>query len=226
MTNLSLNSGFYSMKNHWKFEKFKSKRILEIEKVGTKTNKKVNIPSKRDKNVMLNAFQNQFKIQQNLKSFYGGLSENYFSSILSKKSGALKNSKLCYLEKRLDVILFRLGLSSSIWESRKLILSNLILLNDKIILNTNYTKILKVGDKISINWDKFPKEAIENKNSVFLAKIKHLKYNLFAYNEAFPTHLLFQFSSSTVGGGGCQFEGYLIKEPIESEIYLPYNSNI
>ena len=176
---------------------------------------------------MLNAFQSKFKIKQNLKKFYGDLSENYFSSKLAKKSGKIKNSKLCYLEKRLDVILFRLGLSSSIFESRKLILNNLILLNDKLIPNNNYTKILKIGDKLTINWDQSPKgggNPIESSNAIFLAKIKHLKYNLFSYSEAFPTHLLFQFSSNNLGES--KFEGYLIKEPIESEIYLPYNLGI
>jgi ribosomal protein S4 len=117
------------------------------------------------------------------------------------------------MEKRLDVLIFRLGFSRSIFESRNLIKGGFVKLNDKTIDNKSITKIINIGTKITV----------ENTEIPYLAKIKHLKLNLLKM----PTHLFtpnlkdINLTSSTN-----KLEGYLIKEPIESEIFLPINYQI
>jgi ribosomal protein S4 len=88
------------------------------------------------------------------------------------------NSIICELEKRLDVILFRLGMASSILEARFLIKSGLIKINDKVVHSKSYSKSINIGSKISVDIS----------NLSYLAKIKHLKFNLGL--SKVPTHLM------------------------------------
>jgi ribosomal protein S4 len=119
------------------------------------------------------------------------------------------------MEKRLDVVIFRLGFARSILEARYLIKGGFVKIDDKAIDNKSVSKIVNVGSKITV----------ENTEVPYLAKIKHLKLNLLKM----PTHLFtpnlkdLNLTSST---SKTKLEGFLVKEPIESEIFLPYNYQI
>ncbi len=170
-------------------------RFTSITRVGTKDIQKVNILKN---NEILSEFQVQFKAKQQIKEFYGNLSERSFQQIKSK-------NKINLLEKRLDVLIYRLGFAKSVLEARILIKSGLVKINNNLVNRKAYKKIVSIGSKISVL----------NTGLAFLAKIKQLKFNL----EPLPTHLITpSLKEQTLN----QLDGYLIKEPVESELYLPY----
>lgn len=170
-------------------------RFTSITRVGTKDIQKVNILKN---NEILSEYQVQFKAKQQIKEFYGNLSEKSFQQIKS-------NNKINLLEKRLDVVIYRLGFAGSILEARILIKGGLVKINNNLVNKKAYKKIVSIGSKISVL----------SSELAYLAKIKQLKFNL----EPLPTHLIIP---SFKEQNSDQLDGYLIKEPVESELYLPY----
>ncbi len=165
-------------------------RYTSIARVGVKEIQKVNILRI---NEILSEYQVQFKAKQQIKEFYGGLSENSFQQIKG-------SNKINILEKRLDVLIFRFGFARSVQEARVLIKGGLVQLNNNLVNRKAYKKIVSIGSRITVL----------STDLAYLAKIKQLKYNL----EPQPTHLIVSIKD--------QLSGYLIKEPTESELYLPY----
>jgi ribosomal protein S4 len=205
MTNLSLKNIKNNIIDPHHRMAARSNNYIEVSKVGTKNSKKVIMPAKgKQKN--LTEFQNRFKAKQTIKKYYGNLSENYFAN---KKTNSATNSDslVCELEKRLDVVVFRLGFSSSILEARSLIKSGLVKINDKVVHSHSYSKSVNVGSKITVDVSKL----------TYLAKIKHLKFNLFKT----PTHLVTPSQIGASVGESSILEGYFIQNPIESEVFLP-----
>jgi len=203
MTNLSLknikNNIVGPHKNRWPQggpQKGAQRPIggaIEVAKVGTKTSKKVNLPAplrgsagRPAQRGILTEFQNRFKAKQVIKHYYGSLSENYLrSKILAPRMGA--HGVVCELEKRLDVLVFRFGFASSVLEARSFIKSGLVKINDKLAHTHSYSKPVNVGSKISILTPPVgaPKGRVQGARLAYLAKIKHLKFNLLKT----PTHL-------------------------------------
>jgi hypothetical protein len=70
-------------KNNLKGEK--PTRFTEISIVGAKFNKKVNMPKKQN---TLTEYQNQYKAKQQIKEFYGNISENTLNLIGKKASNS------------------------------------------------------------------------------------------------------------------------------------------
>lgn len=196
----------------------KANNYIEVSKVGTKSSKKVNMPSsQKGKQSSLTEFQIRFKAKQTIKHYYGSLSENYLQNIKIATSQKGGESFVCELEKRLDVVVFRLGFASSLLEARNLIKSGLVKINDKKVHSHSYSKPVNVGSKISIDIN-----ANNLGQTAYLAKIKHLKFNLFKT----PTHLVAPAVSNTYTTQGPtdlkgSLEGYFIQNPIESEVFLP-----
>lgn len=184
--------------SNWKNQERPAK-ILEISKVGTSEDKKVSLPAKKN----LTEYQAQFKAKQIFKKFYGDLSENEFKNLKKTQKNFTLN-----LEKRLDVVIFRLGFARSIFEARTLIKEKQVKLNDKLVNPAAYNQLIKLGSKISI----------EPSNKTYLAKIKHLKLNWLKL----PTHLLV-INQNNLNLNSLKFEGYFLKTPSESEIMYPYN---
>jgi hypothetical protein len=179
----------------------RANRFISITRVGTKEIQKVNILRN---NEILSEYQVQFKAKQSIKKFYGNLSEKSFQQISKKTS-----NKLILLEKRLDVLIFRLGFARSILEARALIKGGLVKIDNTNVSPKSHNKIVYIGSKISVF----------NTDIAYLAKFKQLKFNL----EPLPTHLFIpSFPTETIDIKVNQLEGYIIKEPIESELYLPY----
>lgn len=200
MNTLSLKKLKFNIKGE------KPTRFTEISIVGSKFTKKVNMPKKQN---TLTEYQNQYKAKQQIKEFYGDISETTLKIIGATAS----NSWFCEMEKRLDVVVFRLGFARSILEARYLIKGGFVKINDKAIDNKSITKIINVGSKITV----------ENTEVPYLAKIKHLKLNLLKM----PTHLFTpNVKDYSLASNTYKLEGFLVKEPIESEIFLPYNYQI
>lgn len=111
----------------------------------------------------------QLREKQKLR-FMFGLTEkqlkNYFGKAREKKGNtALHLSQ--YLEKRLDNVVFRLGLAPTRAASRQLINHGHVSVNDKKVRVASYQ--LRVGDKVSFIKDKsakipYIKAALENKD--------------------------------------------------------------
>jgi small subunit ribosomal protein S4 len=191
--------------------KEKPTRFTEISIVGSKTPKKVNMPKKQN---TLTEYQSQYKAKQQIKEFYGNLSETALKNLMKTASYSLL-PVVCEIEKRLDVVVFRLGFARSILESRSLIKGGFVKIDDKAIGNNSMTKRVSVGSKITVDTTEIS----------YLAKIQHLKLNLVKM----PTHLYTPYTNNLKGNlitqtpSNFKLEGYLIKNPIESEVYLPYN---
>lgn len=95
-----------------------------VSKAGSKEVKKVNILKKSE---MLSQFQSQFKAKQSIKKNYGQLSEKTYKRLT--KLGGSQQPLLCVIEKRLDVVLYRLGFARSILEARSLIKGGFVKVN-------------------------------------------------------------------------------------------------
>lgn len=104
-------------------------------------------PEKRNK-----FFQKRLFEKQQLKNFYGCIPEyqlkNLFKKLNQKKNqiNTFKNFILL-LESRLDIIVLRLKLAKTIFQSKQLINHGKIQVNNKIINKSNY--LLKKGDLIT-----------------------------------------------------------------------------
>ena len=105
-------------------------------------------PEKRNK-----FYQKRLFEKQQLKFFYGCLSEyqlkNLFQKLKKRKNkiNIFKNF-LVLLESRLDIIVVRLKLARTVFQSKQLINHCKIKVNDQIVNKSNY--LLKKGDVISL----------------------------------------------------------------------------
>lgn len=129
-------------------------------------------------------FYKFFILRQQFRVFYSFIKINNLKKIIlrSFKKKDSVNAFVYFLESRLDVILFRLNLVSSIREARQKILHGNILINGKIIKQSSYN--LKESDCLSFKKDKiifYKKKILESirckKN--FLIKIpNYIEYDL------------------------------------------------
>lgn len=125
-----------------------------------------------------------FILRQQFRVFYSFIKIKNLKKIIlrSLKKKDSVNAFVYYLESRLDVILFRLNLASSVREARQKILHGNVLINNKIVRQSSYN--LKEADCLSFRKDKiffFKKKLLENIRSKknFLNKIpNYIEYDL------------------------------------------------
>lgn len=103
-------------------------------------------PEKRNK-----FFQKRLFEKQQLKNFYGCIPEYQIKNLfkkLNKKKNKINTFKnfILLLESRLDIIVVRLKLAKTIFQSKQLINHGKIQVNNQIINKSNY--LLKKGDII------------------------------------------------------------------------------
>jgi small subunit ribosomal protein S4 len=152
-----------------KFDNFHKKKwkLLKKKKDFLKIKKKLEEKKK--------FFRERLNTKQQLKFFYGCLPEyqikNLFKSIKEKKN--IIEKFLILLESRIDIILFRLNISKSIFHSKQLINHGKIKVNNKIIKSQNI--FLKKGDIISI----------ENTKKLNKSKLNYIEVNNFLKNFIF-----------------------------------------
>ena len=125
-----------------------------------------------------NFYRERLFNKQQLKHFYGCIPEYQLKNLfrrLKKQSNSTKlplNHNLLQrfivsLESRLDIILFRLKITRSIFESKQIINHGKVCINGKSIVSQNYH--LKKGDLIS-----FSQYKVKNRGRI---KVPYLEYN-------------------------------------------------
>ena len=90
-----------------------------------------------------------------IRKFYGCLTDYEFKRICTKAlkfQGDVLIRFIILLESRIDTLLFRSGLVSSIFEARQFINHSLVLVNNRVIDKRSYT--LKPNEMLSISLDK------------------------------------------------------------------------
>jgi ribosomal protein S4 len=103
-------------------------------------------------------FSRFFKNKQNFKHFYGNLKESYlkrlfFKAVLIAKRRGVVNRNILgdifvsFLERRLDVVLFRSGLVDSLKSARQVILHGHVCVNGLVVSSSGF--ILNKGDVVS-----------------------------------------------------------------------------
>jgi len=100
-----------------------------------------------------NFTRSQFKAKKKLIFFFGELKKNYLKKIIKKNNNISKhNTPTCAIlkifESRLDFILYKAGFGFNVLETKKLIISGHVFLNNKKINNPAYQ--IKKGDHIKI----------------------------------------------------------------------------
>ena len=92
----------------------------------------------------------QLREKQKLKRMYGILEKQFrgYFDRADKQKGITGTNLLVFLERRLDNMVYRLGLANSRNEARQLIRHNHFLVNDKRVNVPSY--IVKAGDKIQV----------------------------------------------------------------------------
>jgi ribosomal protein S4 len=125
-----------------------------------------------------------FILRQQFRIFYSFIKINNLKKIIirSLKKKDSVNAFVYFLESRLDVILFRLNLVSSVREARQKILHGNVLINNKLVKQSSYN--LKESDCLSFRLDKIlflKKKLLQNirsKNN-FLNRIpNYIEYDL------------------------------------------------
>jgi ribosomal protein S4 len=126
----------------------KQKWVKFVKKLDTIYNKNTR---KRVKSLKL-LYKHRLSNKQKFKSFYGNMSysclKRLFTKLKQKGSFNVIDKLIVLMEKRLDIFLFRVGLYSSIFESKQAINHKKINVNGRLVENGNY--LLKEGDYISI----------------------------------------------------------------------------
>jgi small subunit ribosomal protein S4 len=122
------------------------------------------------------AYKIALSAKQNLRKYYGHLRENQFKKIYKavyNSSGFSQKNLFIYLERRLDVVLFRINFAPSIFTARQLINHGHILVNNKLV--TTPSILIHNGDLIQVKKKsfKFIKSLIlfkKFKSKIFLLK--------------------------------------------------------
>jgi ribosomal protein S4 len=129
-------------------------------------------------------FYKFFILRQQFRVFYSFIKIKNIKKIILKslKRKDSINSFVYFLESRLDVLLFRLGLVSSVREARQKILHGNVSVNNKIIKKSSYN--LKDSDFLSFKKDKiifFKKRFLENiraKKNLLIKIPNYIEYDL------------------------------------------------
>lgn len=165
------------------------------------TNRSKNFKSLSSRSKKFSEYGIRLKEKQKLR-FYYGISErqliNYLKKAKSKK-GSSGIDLLLILEMRIDNILYRLGMATSIFFARQLIIHGHIYLND--ILLTVPSFICRSGTIVSVKQSK-SSTSLVSKN-LYLSEDKYL-----------PSHLSFS---------RYKFEGYVLNSASRSSLILLIN---
>jgi len=96
-------------------------------------------------------YGNQLKAKQMLKGYYGRINERQFSNYYKKAikmKGNSADNLVGLLERRLDAVVYRMNLASTIFAARQLVSHKHILVNGKKVNVPSY--LVKAGDVIEI----------------------------------------------------------------------------
>lgn len=129
-------------------QKYKHKKYKVVDQAKFLISKK----NKLDLNFKDSYYKKYFITFKIFNLFFGKLTKNFFKKYKKK----LKNFKiLCFLESRLDFVLYKSKICSTIKLARHLIIHGFISVNKNIVKNKSF--ILKPGDLINLNFLLFKK---------------------------------------------------------------------
>lgn len=124
-------------------------RSLDLDPVYLGIDKKSNRQSKRA-NRKMSEYALQLREKQKAKFIYGVLEKpfrNYYNKA-ERMKGQTGDNLMVLLERRLDNVIFRLGLARTRMEARQIVDHRHVLVNGKIVNVPSY--LISVGDKIEI----------------------------------------------------------------------------
>ena len=133
-----------------------------------------------------------------IRLFFGFLKIKTLKNLVSKYSKSKRSREkllVNYLESRLDVVLYRMGFSSSVLESAKIVKKGFVYVNNTLILKRSYS--LDSGDKIQI--------ILKKKDKFFFEKISNNQNKI-------PSNLEVNYK---------KFEGIMIRKPLKKELMYP-----
>lgn len=150
-----------------------------------------------------------------MKYYYGDLSEKELRASI-RVAHRENLATLCYLEKRLDVLVYRLNMATSIFQARSLIKQGFITVNQQPVRKID--QIIQVGSHLQsltktayMNYFKSRLFELQNSGQQHLAGYPRVK----DAHISCASHLLSLNYA----------EGLLLKNPSEKEIYLPLDFN-
>lgn len=137
--------------------------------------KNVNNTNKPKPKNLKDLYKRRLLAKQKFKKFYGCIADYQLKNIFSlfKQKEQAINLVAIFLEQRLDIVLYRMGFVSSVFEAKQLIFYKNIYINNILIKSSNYQ--LKEGDIIYV--DKY-KTNVKN-IPVYLEYNKKLKKIIF-----------------------------------------------
>lgn len=144
------------------------------------------------------------RAKQRLKSHYGRVNEKQFKntfSLAQKMKGNTAENLVGLLEKRLDIIVYRLGLASTIFAARQMVSHGHILVNEKRV--NIPSQRLREGDVIELHHD--------SKN------MKVVVESVASKARSIPDYLSFDPDS---------MKGKLIKTAVVSDVPYPFDPEI
>ncbi|MDF1757727.1 MAG: 30S ribosomal protein S4 [Legionellaceae bacterium] len=103
-----------------------------------------------DRKQRLSGYGVQMREKQKIKRFYGVLEKQFtlYYKHAAKQKGATGENLMCFLERRLDNVVYRLGFASTRSEARQLVSHKSIMVNGKLVNIPSY--LVSEGDVISI----------------------------------------------------------------------------
>ncbi len=103
-----------------------------------------------DKKPRLSGYGIQLREKQKIRRLYGVLEKQFrnYYKIAAKQKGATGENLMCFLERRLDNVVYRMGFASTRAEARQLVAHKAILVNDKVVNVASY--LVAPGDVISV----------------------------------------------------------------------------
>lgn len=119
-------------------------------------------------------YKRQLQEKQKVKKFYGVREEQFkrfFRLASSGRSGKTGENLLCLLERRVDNVLYRLKLASSIKQARQMVVHGHVCLNGAKIKSPSM--LLKEGDSVS-----FSERTLDKKEFVRMAIEKRLNIGI------------------------------------------------
>lgn len=104
------------------------------------------------KEELLFYYGKRLQAKQKLKLFYGNLTESFFKNTYleaNRLKGLISNNFILLLERRLDIIIYRLNFAESIFQARQLINHGHILVNSKVITIPSF--LIQKQDLITVS---------------------------------------------------------------------------
>lgn len=188
--------GFFLLKRKLLIIKFFLIHFLKIKKKSIPSFFRIKIIEQPFFSRKRTKFYKFFILRQQFRFFYSFIKINFLKKIILKslKKKDSVDAFVYYLESRLDVLLFRLNLVSSVREARQKILHGSVLINNKVVKQSSYN--LTEGDYLSFRKDliiSFKKKIFKNirlKKNLLVKIPNYIEYDL--------NNLLFVFTKINV----------------------------